>query len=112
MKYAILIHEPKSVPTPEVQAEMLKEYGAYFADMKAAGAHIGGQRLQTENTAARVTLRGGKRSVVDGPFAETKEVLGGFFLIEAKTREEAIEWGAKCPGAKTGTIEVRPIHEM
>lgn len=114
MKYLILIHEQKSVsaPSASAQAELMKEYGAYYQEMKTAGVHVGGERLAPESSAARITVREGKRAVVDGPFAETKEVLGGFFLIDAKTREEAIEWGAKCPGAKHQVVEVRPIHEM
>lgn len=62
--------------------------------------------------ATRVKNRNGKRVVVDGPFAETKEALGGYFLIECASKQEAIEWAARCPGADHGTIDVRPIWEM
>ena len=112
MKYLLLIHEPKmtSAPSADAQAEIMKKYGAYHQALIGAGALVGGERLQP--AATKVTNHGGKRAVVDGPFAETKEVLGGFFLIEAKSREEALDWAAKCPGAEHGTMEVRPIWEM
>jgi hypothetical protein len=82
---------------------------AYTADLESTGAFVAGDALQPIATATSVRIRNGERMITDGPFAETKEQLGGYYLVEAKDLDAAIEWATKCPGAHAGTIEVRPI---
>ena len=77
-------------------------------DLRASGKLLGGEELQPVGSATTVRVRHGETIVGDGPFAETKEVLGGFYLVEAESLDEAIEWAARIPGAGTGTVEVRP----
>ena len=91
---------------------MLAEYGKFMEEMGKRGVLRGGERLQPTSTAATVQVRNGRVLTSDGPFAETKEQLGGFFLVDCKDRDEAVEIAAKIPGARLGTIEVRPIWEM
>jgi hypothetical protein len=81
-------------------------------DLRAAGKYVGASPLQPVATAASVRLRDGKSLVTDGPFAETREQLGGFFMIEAKDRDEAIAIATRIPVAKLGTVEVRPVIEI
>lgn len=112
MKYAILIQE-----TPEEFAKRNSEqagaywatWSAYIAALNEAGAMTGGNGLQPPSTATTVRVRNGKRLVQDGPFAETKELLGGFIVIEVPTLEQALDWAARCPAATTGSVEVRPV---
>jgi hypothetical protein len=91
---------------------MLAEYGKFMEEMGKRGVLQGGERLQPTSTAATVRVRNGSVVTSDGPFAETKEQLGGFFLVDCKDRDEALEIAAKIPGARLGSIEVRPIWEM
>jgi hypothetical protein len=91
---------------------MMGEYLAFSDSIKASGAYIGGNRLQPTATASSVRIRNGTLSTTDGPFAETKEQLGGYYLIEARDLNEAIAVAARIPGARVGTIEVRPIAEL
>lgn len=112
MRYLILIYgneQQLQSTTPEGNAAMQRDYGKYMADMGAAGVNKGGEQLQPSFTATTIRIRDGKTQNTDGPFAETKEQLGGYFVIEADTIDEAISWAARCPGAKHGTIELRPI---
>jgi hypothetical protein len=88
-----------------------RETLGYVEILRKSGHLILTHALQSARTAATVRIRGGERSVLDGPYAETKEQLGGFFLIEAKSREEAIELASRWPSARLGSIEVRPIEE-
>jgi hypothetical protein len=92
----------------EVRA-LMDGYGRLGADLRSAGKLIRGDELQPVGTATSVQVRDGDTVVRDGPFAETKEVLGGFYLIEAETLDEAIDWASRIPDAQNGTIEVRPI---
>ena len=87
-------------------------YGAYTQAMKEAGVHRGGERLHPSSNATVVRAQNGKTSVLNGPYAEIKEQLGGFYLIEAADLDAAIGWAARCPGAQFGAIEVRPIWPM
>src|SRR5262245_48869223 len=87
-----------------------RETIAYVEDLRASGRLIGTHALQSARTAAAVQVRGGKLSVTDGPFVETKEQIGGFFMIEARNRDEAVELASSWPSARLGTIEVRPIE--
>jgi hypothetical protein len=116
MKYAILIYSTE-VPPDQVNQEefgqVMAEYNAYTKMLNDAGVNTdGGEALHETNTAKSVRIRDGKTQVTDGPFAETKEALGGFYIIDAKDMDEALKYGAKCPGAKWGTIEVRPVIDF
>jgi hypothetical protein len=108
MQYAILIYGNESA-WRDGGAEMITEFNAYTQALIAAGVMRGGHELRSVSTATSVRMRDQRVQMTDGPFAETKEQLGGLFVIDTPTLEEALEWAAKCPGAKVGTIEVRPI---
>jgi hypothetical protein len=88
---------------------MMSGYGAYTNELRAAGAYVAGDALQPTATAKSVRLRDGERQTTDGPFAETKETLGGYYLVEAASDAEALDWAAKIPSARYGTVEVRPV---
>jgi hypothetical protein len=110
LKYALLIWWNEVEGLGRSKADDQKEVASHGAFIQALGPRLlGGQRLEPERHAARVQVRGGRRLVTDGPFAETKEVLGGFYLLECASKDEAVEWAARCPSAQHGTIEVRPI---
>lgn len=112
MQYLLLIYEDEKVAAAMSEAEQGKLFGDYNAFTKAikeSGAHRGGEALTPTNTATTVRVRDGKTLTTDGPFAETREQLGGFYLVEAKDLDEATAIAAKIPTAKTGSIEVRPI---
>ncbi len=115
MRYALLIYsDPDAAPangSPEQAAEM-QQWFAYTQELEAAGAHLGGEGLQPVSTATTVQVRGGRTVTTDGPFAETKEVLGGFYLIEAANLDEATRWAEKIPNSGYGSIEVRPVMEF
>ena len=89
---------------------MIDGHGRFATELRAKGKMVHGERLKPDTDASRVRFKAGHRQVMDGPFAETKEALGGFYLIEAKDLDEALALGAACPGAKWGSIEVRPIR--
>jgi len=115
MKYMLLIHTKESDYAEMSKAEGEQRMGAYMAysqAMQKAGVIRGGDRLKPISTASTVRVSGGKTKVLDGPYAETKEQLGGYFIIEVPDLDEALSWAAKCPGASHGAIEVRPIWEM
>ena len=115
MRYLLMIHadEKAMQATPKEEAEArFAAYGAYTKAMREAGAWVGGERLQPSHTATVVRAQNGKKSVLNGPYAEVKEQLGGYYLIEAPDLDGAIAWAARCPGAETGAIEVRPIWAM
>jgi hypothetical protein len=116
VKYAILIYGDETAgaqATPEQQKEVMDMWWGYEEELqKQPGLRLAGEALQPTSTATTVRVKDGQRMTTDGPFAETKEQLGGFYLIEVKDLDEAIEWGAKCPGAMFGTIEVRPVPEF
>jgi hypothetical protein len=112
MRYALLIYTPENGPAPMPQPQLLEAYGQAMESMRSGGALQGGERLRFTGEAASVRVRNGSTLVTDGPFAETKEALGGFFLVDVKDRAEAVAYAAKIPGALHGTVEVRPIWEM
>jgi hypothetical protein len=95
--------------TPAQQDEMMGAYFAYSAALREAGAMAGGEPLDPTTTATTVRLRGGRRLVQDGPFADTKEQLGGYYVLSCKSDEEALAWAARCPCAETGVVEVRAV---
>jgi hypothetical protein len=112
MQYMLLIYNPpgdwESMPAEERKA-ITAEYFSFTEELRESGKLVGGDALQPISTATSLRVRDGETLTTDGPFAETKEVLGGYYLIEAESLDEALEWGAKVPGAKYGTIEVRPV---
>src|SRR5215471_768541 len=115
MRYLCLIYDEESkfgkMPKDQMDA-MMGEYFAFTDAIKKSGQYVGGEALQPTQSATTVRVRQGKISTTDGPFAETKEQLGGYYLINAKDLNEAIQVAAKIPSAKIGSIEVRPIQEF
>ena len=89
--------------------DMMADYMKFGEEANAAGVMKAGDALQPVSTASSVRVRAGKSTITDGPFAETKETLGGYYLLECKDLDEALKWAAKIPTAKHGTIEVRPV---
>jgi hypothetical protein len=115
MQYLLMIHTDERAmgqASQEQGAAVLGAYNAYTKAMKEAGAYIGGERLHPSPTGTVVRVKDGKTSVLNGPYAEVKEQLGGYYLIDAPDLDGAIAWAARCPGAATGAIEVRPIWAM
>ena len=113
MKYILLIYGSETLTrTPEEGMAVVKEYVAVGEDLRARGRYIAAERLQPSSTATTVRIRDGKTLTTDGPFAETKEHLGGFYLIDAKDIDEAIAVAVRMPAARSGCVEVRPIHAM
>ncbi len=115
MQYLLLIYYNEVEWNKLSQGELNKiftEYMAYNKSIVDSGHYKGGNRLDFTSKAKTVRVRDGKRMVTDGPFAETKEQLGGYFLVEVKDSEEAVELAARIPGARSGSIEVRPIPPM
>ena len=112
MKYLCLIYDEESLWQKMSQDEMgrmMGEYNAFGSDIKASGHYIGGEALQPTSSATTIRVLNGKTITSDGPFAETNEQLGGFYMIEAKDLNDALQVAARIPGAKLGSIEVRPI---
>ena len=115
MKYLLLIYDDPSVwgsMSEEESNAIMGEYFAYTEEMRNAGAFVAGEALQPDATGTVVKVRDGQTLTTDGPFAETKEQLGGYYLVEAADLDEAIRWAAKIPSAKVGSIEVRPVMEF
>jgi hypothetical protein len=115
MKYMCLIYDEEKKIEGMSKTEADKFMGEYFSftdDIKKKGQYIGGEALQPVQTATTVRVRNGKISTTDGPFAETKEQLGGFYLINARDLNEAIQVASKIPSARLGTVEVRPVVEF
>ena len=112
MKYVLLIYEAEkdwaSLPQEE-QGRIYNEYMAYTEEFKKSGKMLGCEPLDPTSTATTVRVRNGKAVHTDGPFADTKEQLGGFYVIDAKDLNEAMQWAAKIPGARTGCVEIRPV---
>jgi len=115
MKYLCLIYENEKewekLPPAESEA-IMNEYFAFTNDIQASGKLLGGEALQPTTTATTVKVRNGKVSTTDGPFVETKEQLGGFYLIEANDLNEAIKIAARIPSARFGGVEVRPVMDF
>ena len=112
MKYALLIYSDESQSGGADTQEVMGQYFAFTEEINERGANLGGEALNDTSTATSVQVRDGETITTDGPFAETKEQLGGFYLIEAADLDEALEIAAKCPGSWHGTVEVRPVWEM
>jgi len=108
----LLIYGSEERWAEQSEEELKPIYEEYFAlsrDLREREKLISSEELQASSTATTVRVRDGETLVSDGPFAETKEVLGGFYVVEAESLDEAIEWAARIPGARDGTIEVRPV---
>ncbi len=112
MQYVLFIAGPEVEPTPEQEAAMMAGYEAFGNEFGAKGVLRGGERLRPSTDATTVQVRDGKVLTTDGPFAETKEQIGGYYVVECADLDEAIGVAAKIPGALFGSIEVRPIWPM
>jgi hypothetical protein len=114
MQYALLIYGEEaswdSIPDAD-RAAIYGEYAQLGSDLREQKKFLGGEQLQPVGSATTVQVRDGETVVSDGPFTETKETLGGFYLVEAESLDEAIEWASRIPGSRTGKIEVRPVVE-
>jgi hypothetical protein len=111
-QYMLLIYGDESVWAGLTPDQISAEMGAYFAyteELVKAGVMVGGDELHPVATAKTLSIADGKQKVVDGPFAETKEALGGYYIVNVESIEDALSWAAKCPGARYGRIEVRPV---
>ncbi|QJR13709.1 YciI family protein [Usitatibacter palustris] len=112
MEYMILIYGDEGAWARMDESQLNAAYGEYMAytqELVSAGVLRGGSELKPVSTATTVTARGGKMRATDGPYAETKEQLGGYYLIDVANLDEAVKWAGKCPAAKEGYCEVRPL---
>jgi hypothetical protein len=115
MKYMLLIYANESAfqGLPKAEAERgMAAYQAYTEAMQQAGVRVASDRLQPVASATTVRVADGKTSVLNGPYAETREQLGGFYMIDVPDLDAALSWAARCPGASHGVVEVRPIWAM
>ena len=115
MKYLCLIYDEEKTLEGMSKSEMdalMQEYFAFTKDIRGSGHYVAGESLQPVRTATTVRLRNGRVSTTDGPFAETREQLGGFYLIEARDLNDALGVAARIPSARIGSIEVRPIESF
>ncbi|HEY2949543.1 MAG TPA: YciI family protein [Micromonosporaceae bacterium] len=114
MRYLLLIYgeESNTAPDPATTEQIMNEYWAYEDAVSSAGVKQASEALQDSSTATTVRVKDTERVVTDGPFAETREVLGGFYLLDVPDLDAALDWAARCPGAKYGSVEVRPIMEF
>jgi hypothetical protein len=112
MQFALLIyHSPEefAMRTNDYKHPHLAAWRAYYKALVEANVYVGGDALEVTETATTVRLREGKRRVQDGPYADTKEQLGGFIVLELPSIDAALEWAARCPGASLGAVEIRPL---
>jgi len=114
MRYMLLICSDKNqpAPSPAQMDAMVQGHGRFAQDLRAAGKMVHGERLRPDTDGSRVRFKAGQRQIMDGPFTETKEALGGFYLIDCDTREEALEWAKKIPLGEGGFVDVRPVWAM
>ena len=115
MRYLLLIgsndkHAP--APTPAQSQATLQAFMRFSEEVQKAGKTVAAERLRPEDQASRVRVKAGHRQITDGPFTETKEALGGFYLLECASKEEALEWAKKVPIGENGFVDVRPIWQM
>lgn len=113
MEYMLMFYdvaENQALPTDPAKAKAyMGAWGAYMGAMHGAGIVVSGNALELSNTATTVRMAGEKRHIQDGPFADSKEQLGGYFVINVPTLDDALEWAARSPAAVNGTVEVRPV---
>ena len=115
MQYLLLIYDPEKTWATMPEAErnqMFTEYMTFTNDIKTSGHYRAGDALQPTHTATTVRVRDGKMSTTDGPFAETREQLGGYYLVDCETEQEALDAAARIPNARFGSIEVRPLMPL
>jgi hypothetical protein len=112
MKYMLLIYMDEQAMSEAEREHCYKESTVLAHQLKSNGQYVGASPLQSVSTATTVRIREGKRLVTDGPFAETREQLGGYYLVDAKNLDEAIGIAARIPGARVGTVEIRPVIEL
>ena len=114
MKYLLTIYTDESGfadVTPDQVQQVMAAYEAFGREVTEAGVMLGGEGLQPSGTATTVQVRDGQTLTSDGPFADTREQLGGYYLLDCRDLDEAIGWAAKIPGAQSGTVEVRPVMD-
>lgn len=112
MQYMLMIYRDEAemqASTPADIGQLVAAYGAYTEAMKQSGVLIAGDRLRPVSAATTVRIADGKTQVLNGPYAETREQLGGYYLIDVPDLDAALSWASRCPGAAVGSIEVRPI---
>jgi hypothetical protein len=112
VQYMLLIYSPDGAWEASSEGDrqaMMAEYGKFTEDLRSSGAMVAGDELEGASQAKTVTVKNGDRLVTDGPFAETKESLGGYYLVECDTEDEALDWASKIPAARYGKVEVRPV---
>jgi hypothetical protein len=115
MQYLLLIHSNESgwaQLTPEQQQQGMTAYMAYSEALKKAGVFVNSNRLRPASNSTTVRVVNGKTQVLDGPYADSKEQVGGYYLIDVPDLDAALSWAARCPGASHGVVEVRPVWEM
>lgn len=112
MQYLLIIYSDESYNDPVGLQEITAGHMRLGADLRESGAMVGGNRLKPSETATTVRTVGGVQSLHDGPYAETREQLGGFYMIDVPDLDAALSWAARCPGAAHGTVEVRPLWNM
>ena len=112
MQYLLMIYVDEAAMQSSPVEETGQRMAAYADAMRDAGVYLGGQRLRPSATATTVKVADGRTRVLNGPYAETREQLGGYFLIDAPDLDAALSWAARCPGAAHGLMEVRPIWEV
>jgi len=110
MQYMLLIHSQETAAPDD--PEVMKRYGAFTQEVQGAGKLVAGDRLQPTAAATTVRIRNGETLTTDGPFAETKEQLGGYYILECDNLDEALAYAAKIPAAEHGSVEVRPIAQV
>lgn len=109
-QYMLLIYGPaEGGPSPEEQQAAMPKWFAYTEELRSSGAMVAGDALQPTEVATTVRVRDGETVISDGPFAETKEILGGYYIVDVPTLDEALAWAAKMPNIEYGTVEVRPV---
>jgi hypothetical protein len=115
MQYMLLIYDDAQTwagMSDEDRQSVMQEYFAYTEELRETGKFVAADALQPPDSAKSVRVRDGEQSTTDGPFAETKEHLGGYYVIDVENVDEALEWAAKVPSARYGTIEVRPVMQI
>ncbi len=115
MRYMLLIYQNEAARQGASERQMAEVMGAYIAYTKAmreSGAYVAGDPLQPSSTATTVRVADGRSKVLNGPYAETKEQLGGYYIIDVPDLDAALSWAARCPGAQYGALEVRPIRPL
>lgn len=112
MKYMLLIYRNENNYGNQASGDHSAPYIAYTQALAGSGVLVGGDRLQPVTTASTVRQVNGKTTVLDGPYADSKEQLGGFYIIDVPDLDSALQWAARCPGAAQGSVEVRPLWQM